>query len=579
MLGGSPGFLAKENFGTTFFSLLCNIQTDFPYSTIKKKNKTTTTATMPPKKIKPNEKCHCGSGKKHKKCCMHQRSGGTTTAAADSAVSSAPVDLIPVAKQNVATSFIEDIDGYNTTLIEVMDELSLTASSTVAAAAASASDIGGRCFHGSTFDHFPDGRAYRDIIRDFFAVTTKNFPGTNFPDCPAAAEKFTANHHEYFTDSNFFRYIFALCTSWQLKTKRTPVEMKVLILLTIAFKYLYPPLKMKRYIRAIMHEDDRGVINCLAKETKPYCNCMKDQKISFAIMASSSESNLPPSQEGTKSQIPSSVSQECEPESSRPECPICFHVLPLQRSESVYHSCCGQVICHGCVVGTQRTQLKEPQPQFKELGRIIEGTTPEEEQFWRIKKYGRHIYVCPYCRAPFPKDGEEALQRLYARIEIRNHDYTEAVNILGRCYMEGKYGLPQNFTKAEELFKKALDLDDPQAASNLYHLYHQHYPDQKEKAMEYLVRGEQFGHLQCMKILALEALRSDNVEEATRLSVKLARLGEWEDTRDLLMFYQHKLLSKDVLASTLRANQSVKDEVKTKRRDFAKRFMEFCDRS
>ena len=26
---------------------------------------------MPPKKkTKPNDKCHCGSGKKHKKCCM-----------------------------------------------------------------------------------------------------------------------------------------------------------------------------------------------------------------------------------------------------------------------------------------------------------------------------------------------------------------------------------------------------------------------------------------------------------------------------------------------------------------------------
>ena len=171
------------------------------------------------------------------------------------------------------------------------------------------------------------------------------------------------------------------------------------------------------------------------------------------------------------------------------------------------------------------------------------------------------------------------MQRLYARIEIRNHDYTLAVNAVGRCYMEGQYGLPQNFTKAEELFKKALDLDDPQAASNLYHLYHQHYPDQKEKAMEYLVRGEQFGHLMCMKILALEALHLDNWEEATRLYVKLARLGEWEHTRNLSMFYQHKLLSKDVLASTLRANQSVKDELKTKRRDFAKRFMEFCDRS
>ena len=276
-------------------------------------------------------------------------------------------------------------------------------------------------------------------------------------------------------------------------------------------------------------------------------------------------------------QIPSFVSQESESESSRRECPICFHVLPLRSSERVYHSCCGQVICNGCAVGTQCTQLKEPQPQFKELGRIIEGTTPEEEQFRLIKKYGMKIYTCPYCRAPVPTSKEEALQRLYARIEIRNHDYTEAVNVVGGCYMEGQYGLPQNVTRAEEFFKKAYDLDDPKAASNLYDLYHQHYPDQKEKEMEYLVRGEQLGNLKCIKTLALIATRSGNMEETIRLCVKLARVGE--DTSTLLIFYQNKLLSKDVLASTLRANQSVKDEVKTKRRDFAKRFMEFCDRS
>ena len=152
-------------------------------------------------------------------------------------------------------------------------------------------------------------------------------------------------------------------------------------------------------------------------------------------MASSAESDPLPSQETTS--IPSSVSQECEPESSsHPECPICYHGLPLKKIEHVYHACCGQVICNGCMVGKQRTQLKES--QLKELGIIVEDTTPEEEQFRLIKEYGSQIYVCPYCRASAPDSDEEQvynkeiLQRLYDRIEIRDdRDYTIALNQLG----------------------------------------------------------------------------------------------------------------------------------------------------
>jgi len=237
-------------------------------------------------------------------------------------------------------------------------------------------------------------------------------------------------------------------------------------------------------------------------------------------MASSTESDPLPSQETTL--IPLSVSQEGEPESSsHRECPICYHRLPLDAGEHAYHACCGHVICYGCVVGKQRTQLKEPQPQFKELGIIIKDTTPEEEQFRLIKEHGMKIYVCPYCRTPPPENDEELLQRLYDRIEIRDdRDYTIAVNQLGTYYSNGECGLSQNLTKAEELYKEAYDLDDPVAAWNLFGLYRNHYSNQKEKEMECLVRGEMLGNIKCIQALAIHADASGNMENFARLCVK-----------------------------------------------------------
>ena len=255
--------------------------------------------------------------------------------------------------------------------------------------------------------------------------------------------------------------------------------------------------------------------------------------------------------------------------SPRRECPICYHVLPFDTGEHFYHSCCGQVICNGCVVGTQRARLKE-------LGRIIEGTTPIEEQFRLIKKHG--IKLCPYCRAASPTTDEEQLQRLYNRIENRNdRDYTIALFQLASCYEDGDYGLPQNLTKAEELYQEAYDLDDHDAALNLYFLYHNHYPDQQKKAREYLVRGEMLGNIGCILALANLALKSQNTEEYARLCVKAVRSGE--DICSLMRCYKLKLLSKNDLVATMCANQKVKKEVKTEGRDFANRYEQFCELS
>ena len=38
--------------------------------------------------------------------------------------------------------------------------------------------------------------------------------------------------------------------------------------------------------------------------------------------------------------------KEVEPE----ECPLCFLPLPLDASQSTFQSCCGKIICNGCIL-------------------------------------------------------------------------------------------------------------------------------------------------------------------------------------------------------------------------------------
>ena len=263
------------------------------------------------------------------------------------------------------------------------------------------------------------------------------------------------------------------------------------------------------------------------------------------------------------------------PRYTREECPICFHVLPQQIDQIEYKLCCGRTICLGCIVGRERAELKE-------TGMIIEGVTPEEKQFILIRLFWSNL--CPFCRQPGPKNDEEQLQLIYDRIEIRDdRDFTIALTKLGYFYENGECGLPQNLTKAVELYKKAYDLGDPDAAWNLYHVYHHHYPDQKEEQMEFLRRGETLGNLECIEILRGLAIRAagsnsmvpENYKEVIRLVTKAASLGG--NTRNLMIAYKKKHISKDYFATILRAHQAANDEMKTIQRGFAMRYKTFLD--
>ena len=68
----------------------------------------------------------------------------------------------------------------------------------------------------------------------------------------------------------------------------------------------------------------------------------------------------------------------------REECPICMIPLPFKDDHSVFHECCGKVICKGCVYAKCQEDTRS-------------GKRPEE------------MGACAFCRAPEFKTDAEAI--------------------------------------------------------------------------------------------------------------------------------------------------------------------------
>ena len=118
------------------------------------------------------------------------------------------------------------------------------------------------------------------------------------------------------------------------------------------------------------------------------------------------------------------------------ECPICLLPLP-DAHETVYHSCCGKKVCHGCI-----------------LAMIVES------------KRGGGANVCAFCRAPKVTDGED-VERIKKRIELND---AGAFGALAGRYRNGR-GVPQDNRKATELLIRAGELGDANALYNVADCY------------------------------------------------------------------------------------------------------------
>ena len=146
-------------------------------------------------------------------------------------------------------------------------------------------------------------------------------------------------------------------------------------------------------------------------------------------------------------------------------------------------------------------------------------------------------------------------------------------------FIEEESGLPKKLTTPKELFQRSYDLGDPVAAFNLFSLYSNHnMPDQQARRMKYLEEGARRGNTYCNEILGFLAATSGKHEEAKRHLMTAARSGHEEAMKNLMIHYQQvpgSVVSKEDLATTLRAHKAVIDQAKNAPREYAIRFHAF----
>ena len=104
------------------------------------------------------------------------------------------------------------------------------------------------------------------------------------------------------------------------------------------------------------------------------------------------------------------------------DCPICFLPLPSMAAGSKYKTCCGKMICSGCI--------------------------------YAVRMRSNGVSLCPFCRTPTP-DSDEIIEMYEKRMEAGD---AIAIYSLGCCYSTGSRGLPRDRIKALELHHLAGEL-------------------------------------------------------------------------------------------------------------------------
>ena len=114
--------------------------------------------------------------------------------------------------------------------------------------------------------------------------------------------------------------------------------------------------------------------------------------------------------------------------SVRGECPICMYPHSSDGGEQImFKPCCGQNICKGCI----HAQGKEDMKSGKE---------------WK------DILTCPFCRMPEAETNHEIIRQTTQCADNGNAD---AINVLANMHRDGKYGIPRDSGKTNELYLKA----------------------------------------------------------------------------------------------------------------------------
>lgn len=221
------------------------------------------------------------------------------------------------------------------------------------------------------------------------------------------------------------------------------------------------------------------------------------------------------------------------------ECPICMLPIPYAilvcGVETRYRPCCGKTICHGCSVAYS-----------------------EEVNKGRLKP------SCEFCRVPMPHSDKENVKRLKKRMKLND---ANAFFTLGLQYKQGTSGLPKNPKKAFELWKQAAQLGMPTAHSYLADLYVTGEGVQKdrEKTMQHTMIAAMGGHERSRFNLAVMDEALGNMDRAMKHFMIAASSG-YDCLKDVGEGYKAGFVTKEQYANTMRAHQTICDEMKSEQR-------------
>jgi hypothetical protein len=223
------------------------------------------------------------------------------------------------------------------------------------------------------------------------------------------------------------------------------------------------------------------------------------------------------------------------------DCPICMLRLPYLGTGRMYMSCCGKVICCGCLYA----------PVHDNQGNVIAEKT------------------CPFCRTPLSTSVEEDMKRMEKRIKLND---ARAIYNMGGYYANGLYGLPQNMAKALELWHRAGELG---YAESYYHIGNVYKRDgglverDENKAKRYYELAAMRGDAMARYNLGVIEANLNNINRALRHWMIAVKDGYSRTLKCIKALYSNGDATKDDYNKALRSYQAYLDEIKSDQRDEA----------
>jgi len=179
---------------------------------------------------------------------------------------------------------------------------------------------------------------------------------------------------------------------------------------------------------------------------------------------------------------------------------------------------------------------------------------------------------CLFCRTPHPASDEEINERQNIRVEAND---PFAIYETGNWFRDGKYGLPQDYSKALELWHRAGELGYAKAYCSIGVAYYKGrgVERDKKKVWYYWESGAMRGDVVARRNLGIfEEEQKGNMSRAIKHYMIAVRGGDSDSLKSIQQLYSIGHVTKDDYAKALQSYQAYLGEIKSDQRDKAAAF-------